>query len=184
MVDIRLGGVYTSNHYCGHPNHSYTETVVAQIGYVKIIGLVEEGTIEWNNGYRYYSTKGCCYKVDGSIVSRNNYPWNISRESTLEEKNKLCHEYFQVDTNTCKDNPNYVPVGSDKFIMKLGGIYITRMGFMICITRITRSEDESKDLFISMDDFSYYSNGIRNRLDVKSTLPSMTDIVYQKVSDL
>lgn len=165
---------------------------------VKIIKDVSPETVEYGRGFRFVSDSGKLFTSDGRVNEITNIitdddgdiveveeggsstSSNIISEASVEHLNNGYEEYAVAYSED--EDESLVPSDDPKFHMKLGGLYIDRIGRYRFIDRIHRFTNEEWDdgsgsynRFMSGKE-GYESDG-RERGDGKL---SMYDIVYQK----
>lgn len=191
-IQLEVGKSYITGKYC------YPDVTDGEV--VSIVGMVPENVVEYKRGYRFFSESGVLYSRFGVVIGIGKLlfdddgvlvdaedglltsPDNILEELT-PDKPHLCVEKFHrevIDPNNIPEN--IIASDDDRFCMKLGGVYIDRMGIVRHIYKVYHFTDEETwgpgggFRFIS-NDSGYNSDG-KERDDGQD---SIYDIIYQKI---
>lgn len=139
-------------------------------GCVTICGLVDEGTREYQQGFRYFSALNDFYREDGRVYENHESPDDLIALAAIRQES----DFTQKDVDYKWVHPKHLTFKS--FFLKLntkslprqGKYYLNRMGFVIHL-----KEDDIHRL-IDDEGAEYYRDGC-----VDQDHSSMFDLVYE-----
>lgn len=186
---IEVGKTYVT--YAFDPEEPNDGTIV------RIVGIVDPSTVEYELGFRFvghngklYTEYGYCKELDvsfdeGRIYSVNNTkvssPFNIDREAYPEDLKIVTEEFARIDLEDCEKSDKFIRSDDPRFFMGLGQIYVDRRGIFKFVNKVYRFNDtqlwgpDGGTRFISNAD-GYEPDGREN-----SSRMSMYDIIFQKI---
>jgi hypothetical protein len=140
---------------------------------VDVCGMISENTVEYDDGFRYYSSEGEMFYHDGHCNADAVSPCDLVSvidAQHLHNTQKPISPYYWVHPQYWEMQTWFRPLQQGKVGLGSNTRYLNRMGLVIEITR--SSEGANGLIFYDNEDRSYTSEGLRDRTSL-----SMFDLV-------
>lgn len=155
----------------------YAEGETSFTDIITIMGEVLPGTMEYDQGYRFFSQHSLFYTPEGETLLECDCgsTHSVGRQLTPKDLQDGYTERYQIDINKCDSDLNYITKDHPLFRLSLGNVYVNRMGFLVLLDEIVHRED-GEMLFASDSRTPWlYPNGSPSLED-----KTMFDLIYQK----
>jgi hypothetical protein len=194
-LSLEVGTSYITNRF----NTSLKNT----IDIVRILGTVDLTSYEYRLGGRFFGSNAVIYTESGEdylvgAAKRKGFPTDmmvacqersLTRPIRHDDRMGIVRDIFWKDVSQVKSTDRYITVDHPNFAMKIGSVYLNRMGFGLCILSKTYVISE-EDVFFFYGPlassekvglgFSYTNFGKRFT-NTDSPEVSMYDLQYMRV---
>lgn len=138
---------------------------------VTLCGIVEEGTKEYGQGFRYYGSTGDFYRQDGRLFENHDSPDDLvsvfipQSEADLNQDDV---EFKWVHPKHLNFKSFFIRLNPARILPRQGKYYLNRMGFIIHL------KDDDVHRLIDDDGSEYYRDGC-----IDQNHSSMFDLTYK-----
>jgi hypothetical protein len=147
--------------------------------FITICGMVDQSTVEYSHGFRYFDIRGRFYLEDGRTFDNRETPEDLvgQTDDSLDDKyinfssSRWVHPQHQLLRSF------FSPIVPQSPSIEVFSSYMNRMGFVVYIPQSVKRDDQSVE-FVDEDSKTYRADGC-----VSESVTSMCDLVY-KISNV
>jgi hypothetical protein len=161
-----------------HVNVASSQTYLTRSGeFVDIFGCVDEASLEYSNGYRFYGSGPSFYKADGLYHPYgDSHAMDLVKSIAPQDRSEYRPIPFgQTWIHPLHRDANYFfkKFNSNTSHLEVGHFYLNRMGFVLEIQDIVQADESTSpskayvdQMGVTYDHFGRYGEGIYSMLDV------------------